>query len=793
MQIPGYKILRKINQGGMSTVYLAIQLSVGREVALKVMSPVLNADPVFGERFQREANIVGQLSHPNIVSIYDIGRYKGLNYIAMDYLPGGTVHEKMVQGLDTAGTLSVLRQIAHALDVAHRKGYVHRDIKPENILFRDDGTAVLTDFGVAKAASASTQVTNAGTVVGTPHYMSPEQSRGMPLDGRSDLYSLGVVLYEMLTGSVPFQGEESVAIAIKHLTEPVPKLPGQHAVLQPLIDKLLAKNANDRFQTGAELVAAIDILEETLSGFPNRKTPYTDPASMNVMALFKALVLTSIAALRIKWMQLTERLFSWRWTPSRGLYKRPQVNVTEVYFSSDPSLETRDTVVSTRVRKAAHYQEVGARQISIITRFFTIVLILGVMWSAFSVGFTKLIEPRHSVYASGMGKIIHVTASVIESYADELLGRDQVAIESPPATPSIPTIVEQPAPQQQIEPEAVDTHDSSDVTDVTDDEPPTVTELVTYHLNVTPKPNNARIRVLNIKERFHQGMRLEPGRYLIETSRPGYITEKQWININDEDYQHIVSLKVDYQPGDKIRDTLADGSQAPSLVVVPTGEFLMGHKGEANASPQHSVSINTPFAIGQFEVTFVDYDKFAKATSRPLPSDNNWGRANRPVINVSWQDAYEYTQWLSQQTGAQYRLPSESEWEYIHRGGTETNYWWGNGKPEQHANCKRGCDSDYTSLFKAKTAPVGSFPANRYAVMDTAGNVAEWTLDCYQPHYMGAPTDGQAVENESCTKRAIRGGAANDSAKKLFSYSRDGEKSHTTSEWIGFRILRELN
>src|SRR5690606_30466750 len=201
MQIPGYRIIRKIAQGGMSTVYLAIQISVGRVVALKVMSPTLNGDPSFSERFQREANIVGQLSHPNIVAIYDIGRHENWNYIAMDYLPGGSVHDRMMKGITASEALGITRDIAIALDHAHEKGYVHRDIKPENILFRADNSAVLTDFGVAKGVGVVSRMTNVGQVVGTPHYMSPEQTRGRDLDARSDLYSLGVVFYEMLTGS----------------------------------------------------------------------------------------------------------------------------------------------------------------------------------------------------------------------------------------------------------------------------------------------------------------------------------------------------------------------------------------------------------------------------------------------------------------------------------------------------------------------------------------------------------------------------------------------------------------
>jgi len=247
LQIPGYRIIRKINQGGMSTVYLAIQISVGRIVALKVMNPSLTSDPAFSERFQREATIVGQLSHPNIVAIYDIGRADDLNYIAMDYLPNGSVHDKMINGMTGDEALRVTKEIANALDHAHEKGYIHRDIKPENILFRADNSAVLSDFGVAKGIVGVSRMTHVGTVVGTPHYMSPEQTRGQTVDSRSDLYSLGVLFFEMLTGFLPYQGEDAVTIALKHISAPIPKLPLQYQAYQKILEKFLAKDPDQRF------------------------------------------------------------------------------------------------------------------------------------------------------------------------------------------------------------------------------------------------------------------------------------------------------------------------------------------------------------------------------------------------------------------------------------------------------------------------------------------------------------------------------------------------------------------
>lgn len=264
IEIPGYQLVRELGRGGMATVYLAIQESVDREVALKVMSPALLADPNYGERFLGEARIAAKLCHPHVVGIHDVGRQGDSFYIAMEYLSGGVAVCREGAVRTVPFVLRIVREMASALHYAHAKGFVHRDVKSDNILLRDDSTSVLTDFGIARARASITRMTRTGAVVGTPHYMSPEQARGKLVDGRSDLYALGIVLYELLIGRVPYLADDSLAVGIMHITQPVPQLPRQLRELQPLLDRLLAKQPEDRFQDGIAVVAMVEELESRM-------------------------------------------------------------------------------------------------------------------------------------------------------------------------------------------------------------------------------------------------------------------------------------------------------------------------------------------------------------------------------------------------------------------------------------------------------------------------------------------------------------------------------------------------
>lgn len=261
LEIPGYKILRTLGKGGMATVYLAVQEVFEREVALKIMSRSLADDPNFSQRFFREAKIVSQLVHPNIVTVHDVGVHEDRCYLSMEYIDGQDLRY-VCSSMSVRDKIRAVRDIAKALDYAGAKGYVHRDIKPENIMFHtSDGRAVLMDFGIARAAESDTMVTQEGTAIGTPHYMSPEQAKGKTVDTRSDIYSLGVVFYYIFAGRVPYDAESAVAVGIKHITEAVPLLPEDYDALQPIVDRMMAKQVEDRYQSAQELILDLDRLD----------------------------------------------------------------------------------------------------------------------------------------------------------------------------------------------------------------------------------------------------------------------------------------------------------------------------------------------------------------------------------------------------------------------------------------------------------------------------------------------------------------------------------------------------
>lgn len=261
-EIAGYRLTRVLGSGGMSTVYLGEQRSLGREVAIKVMLPDALADEVSRRRFENEARTVARLDHPHIVGIHDVGRTRdGLPYYSMPHMSHGHLAQRDLRGKEPQ-VRAILRALLEALQHAHGRGIVHRDVKAENVLFDDTDRPQLADFGIALRRGYGSRVTTAGLAVGSTAYMPPEQARGEAVDARADLYSVGVLAWEMLVGSLPYNAPDALSMAVMHVQDPIPRLPAELRHWQAFIDRALAKSPDRRFADAAQMLSALDSVVE---------------------------------------------------------------------------------------------------------------------------------------------------------------------------------------------------------------------------------------------------------------------------------------------------------------------------------------------------------------------------------------------------------------------------------------------------------------------------------------------------------------------------------------------------
>ena len=316
MNIPGYEITRIIAKGGVSTVFVAVQRSLGREVALKILKK--GDDAAHATRFMEEGRLLASLHHRNVITVYDVGVTQYWYYIAMEYLQGGSLEDRIREGMPLNAALDLMEILLDCLDSLHKRGIVHRDVKPANVLFEEDGTPKLTDFGIAKHMSSDQDITMDGTALGSPYYLSPEQASAKPLDGRSDIYSLGIVFYEMLTGEKPYRGESHLETLMAHATEPLPKLPEEHASFQEMFERMIAKSPEDRFASASELLGYLRAVRRFggTAKFPapdaiesrNRGDTVPQPSSLlrswlgSRTAAASALVLAALTATATMWL-----------------------------------------------------------------------------------------------------------------------------------------------------------------------------------------------------------------------------------------------------------------------------------------------------------------------------------------------------------------------------------------------------------------------------------------------------------------------------------------------------------
>ncbi len=285
--IGAYQVVEQIGRGGMATVFKAYQPSMDRYVAIKILPSHFTEDESFVGRFTQEARTLARLEHPHILPVHDYGEQEGTTYLVMRYIKAGTLKDVITRRgpMEPREAVRVLSEVSSALDYAHSQDVIHRDIKPSNILIDERGNTFLTDFGIAKLVADTAQFTASGAIIGTPAYMSPEQGMGRPVDYRCDLYSLGVVLYELLTGRVPFEAETPLAVLLKHVNAPLP-LPRQirpelPEAVERVILKAMAKAPEDRFQSAQQMVNALAAAAQPVEVDSARHSP--DPREMTTL------------------------------------------------------------------------------------------------------------------------------------------------------------------------------------------------------------------------------------------------------------------------------------------------------------------------------------------------------------------------------------------------------------------------------------------------------------------------------------------------------------------------------
>ncbi|HXH01265.1 MAG TPA: bifunctional serine/threonine-protein kinase/formylglycine-generating enzyme family protein, partial [Xanthomonadaceae bacterium] len=654
--IDGYRLLRVLGHGGMSTVYLGEQTALGRQVAIKVMLPEALADETSRLRFENEARTIARLEHPNIVGIHAVDRTRdGLPYYAMPYLPRGHLGQRLgdANSIDAnqQQAIAVLRALLSALQYAHANGVVHRDVKAENVLFDEAGRALLADFGIARRVDVGPRVTTAGMAVGSTAYMAPEQARGEDVDRRADLYSLGVLAYEMLTGSLPFVAGDALSTAMMHAQDPVPRLPPPLRHWQRFIDRAMAKSLPQRFADAQQMLAALEQIARQ---------------EARPRSLAAARMRSSTAALR------------------RSAGSAGALAVTRLHGS-----------------KAALSQLPNAAWIAAA-------LVIAV---AVGVFLREAPATRGAGVSEGRGPT--AAATTVDAATTGGRGVGQTTSPGPPPAPATQPV--SPAePQLQVAlahiarrnltaPRNANAHDSLLAAARADPAHPRLPELVNSLTDAYAQEAEKRLRagedrkardyvehaqvlarqtgrpdgpaLTRLRSRLVKvlGERVDQAAKRYDRSAAMRAAE---LAASFGDKRLLTRARAVAQPGDAVRDDPADA------VVVRAGGSLL--------------------AAARKEVTRAQYARFVAATGRPaslcrerasvlrIVAPRSWRAPGfpqgeqEPVVCVSAADAEAYAQWLGRRTGKRYRLPGANEAGALPRGG-------GRAVAEWLRDCRAGC------------------------------------------------------------------------------------------------------
>ncbi len=749
-EIDGYRIVRRLGLGGMATVYLGIQRSLGRPVAIKVLATDHTHSEDLVKRFEHEARTIARLDHPHIVSIFDVGRTSnGQIYYTMPYLPNGDLAGRNLRD-DQARALDVIRSMADALGYAHEQGIVHRDVKPENVLFDKLDRPLLADFGIALSDTHQPRVTREGATIGSSGYMSPEQARSQPLDGRSDIYSLGVLCYELLTGEMPFRGPDTLSVALAHIENPVPRLPAARRIWQPFVDKAMAKRPEARFQNSEEVLAALDAIQSRITEPPKRgaarwwrevaETTAAIPRRTRALAIGLGITIALASLIFV----LPHAPGPAAAPPTANVPAPGASDAIQAAMHSAAVVPVASSTVSANANAAETPAPTEPAVPVVDTAAIDALLAEAKDYSAHG----KLFAPKGH--------------SAVDRYLAALKG-------DPTRKDTISDIEGLFAPLGTSTAEAI-AHADADTAAAGIEHAIALADAAKLRKSKAFESYRVAVRdAIDVRRQRGHGPfdagELAPLASLVPT-------------LDKLDGHEATQLKNDL---DRPAKLLREGGRfhdrgGPELAVIPARADLGDH-------------LDYPFALAVTDVTRGAYERFVKATGRPparcRESNSLFGRfkeytwespgftqtEDHPVVCVSWQDAKAYADWLSRQTGEHYRLPTQQEWMHVAQAIVVASGCGGGNF--SRASCDDGFEN---------TAPVARFPASHFGLYDVVGNVAVWTADCAKPSSKG-----------DCRDRVIRGLSWRDDRDPADVWRETTSAADIGYSTTGFRVLREIS
>jgi serine/threonine protein kinase/formylglycine-generating enzyme required for sulfatase activity len=815
----------------MARVYLAIQSSLERRVALKVMAPALAADASFSKRFLREARTIASLTHPHIVAVYEVGVTNDhLHYFSMQFLPGGDFAQRMRKGVDQTEVVRVLCGIAKALGFAHQQGVVHRDVTPGNIMFDGADTPLLTDFGIARALSGSTRITSTGVSIGTSNYMSPEQARGGEVDARSDLYSLGVLAFEALSGRPPYQGPDGFAVAYAHVFEPIPRLPVALQHWQAFIDRALAKDPKDRFASADDLIVGLQEVEipkgstamQTLPAAVSSNGESLPAASRSSTTIIENLARHVGPAPQEqggRWQRyalilvLAGGLLAVAYGVFRGPSEVPSITSDEAQLPVAGKIPTPATPASVDPIDAPPVPEPDPTDPEALTS-----LDPGSVdeLSADSLS-GELLLPDASAY--GPVKPAMRIAALL-GFAQSLLPMQRLQLPAEAnATLFFSRVLELEPDNEEAKTGLVAVVDAYlqlarqdlDAGRVADGK-----DRLERARQVAATPGlDSAVLNARIDEEWNTrvaGLKAAARTALDEWRGPeaeNLISQALTLVPNDAELlKWMKEAKVIGKPGYRFRD----GANGPEMVIVGKGSVLLSG---ARRGSDLRVPISTPFAVARREVSVTEFGRFVQAARHAVTSsgcrdkdggfffsgsskDRTWRApgfsqtGDHPAVCVGHDDAVAYARWLSKTTGQPYRLLSEAEWQYLGNQVQVKSCVSGNRADQSYKKAEGGNDALSCDDGFAATSPSGRFEASSAGLYDIEGNVREHVADCANDSHSGRRKDQKARTDGKCDEHMIMGSAWHSDRDEPAVIDRRSEKDDWLSNTVGFRVARDL-